>query len=72
VFLTNTPPHNKVMVIDEGDASVWSSPGVTTNFRGSNRNAENLVLLRGGPRIARAYAENWRRHRAHSRALWRE
>jgi phosphatidylserine/phosphatidylglycerophosphate/cardiolipin synthase-like enzyme len=60
--------HNKVMVIDEG----YSTAAVITGsynftFAAQFRNAENLLLLRGGPRIARAYAENWRRHRAHSR-----
>ena len=36
-------------------------------FAAQYRNAENLLLLRGGPRTTHAYADNWRRHRAHSR-----
>jgi phosphatidylserine/phosphatidylglycerophosphate/cardiolipin synthase-like enzyme len=65
--------HNKVMVIDEGDPSVLVITGsYNYTFAAQYRNAENLVVLRGGPRIARAYAENWRRHRAHSTPYRRE
>jgi phosphatidylserine/phosphatidylglycerophosphate/cardiolipin synthase-like enzyme len=59
--------HNKVMVIDAGapDAAV-----VTGSFNFTHaaqyRNAENLLILRGNPLLAEAYAANWRRHRAHS------
>jgi phosphatidylserine/phosphatidylglycerophosphate/cardiolipin synthase-like enzyme len=60
--------HNKVMVIDEGQPSAAVITGsFNFTFAAQFRNAENLLLLRGGPRIARAYADNWRRHRAHSR-----
>jgi len=59
--------HNKVMVIDAGGAD----PAVITgsfNFThaAQYRNAENLLILRGNPLLAEAYAANWRRHRAHS------
>jgi len=60
--------HNKVMVIDEGDASAVVITGsYNFTFAAQFRNAENLLLLRGGPRVTRAYADNWRRHRSHSR-----
>jgi phosphatidylserine/phosphatidylglycerophosphate/cardiolipin synthase-like enzyme len=60
--------HNKVMVIDEGHPSAAVITGsYNFTFAAQFRNAENLVLLRGGPHIAHAYADNWRRHRAHSR-----
>ncbi len=60
--------HNKVMVIDEGDPSAVVITGsYNFTFAAQHRNAENLLLLRGAPRIARAYADNWRRHSAHSR-----
>ncbi|HTS55742.1 MAG TPA: phospholipase D family protein [Burkholderiales bacterium] len=60
--------HNKVMVIDEGHPSAVVITGsYNFTFGAQFRNAENLVLLRGGPHIARAYADNWRTHRAHSR-----
>jgi phosphatidylserine/phosphatidylglycerophosphate/cardiolipin synthase-like enzyme len=60
--------HNKVLVIDEGyprAAVITGSFNFT--FAAQFRNAENLLVLRGGPRITRAYADNWRQHRAHSR-----
>ncbi|NTV94353.1 MAG: phospholipase D family protein [Thiobacillus sp.] len=59
--------HDKVMVIDAGrpDAAV-----ITGSFNFTHaaqyRNAENLLILRGNPLLAEAYAANWRRHRAHS------
>jgi len=59
--------HNKVMVIDAGrpDAAV-----ITGSFNFTHaaqyRNAENLLILRGNPLLAEAYAANWRRHRIHS------
>jgi len=59
--------HNKVMVIDAGspDAAV-----ITGSFNFTHaaqyRNAENLLLLRGHPSLAEAYAGNWRRHRIHA------
>jgi phosphatidylserine/phosphatidylglycerophosphate/cardiolipin synthase-like enzyme len=56
--------HNKLMLIDAED----SDPVVVTgsyNFTWSAqaRNAENLVILRGNAPLARAYLDNWRRHR---------
>ncbi|MDP1905259.1 MAG: phospholipase D family protein [Pseudomonadota bacterium] len=59
--------HDKVMVIDNGmaDAAV-----ITGSFNFTHaaqyRNSENLLLLRGNPALAEAYAANWRRHRIHS------
>ena len=60
--------HNKVMVIDESHPwAVVITGSYNFTFAAQFRNAENLLLLRGGPRITRAYADNWRQHRAHSR-----
>lgn len=62
--------HDKVMVIDAGrtDATV-----ITGSFNFTHaaqyRNAENLLILRGNPPLAEAYASNWHRHRAHSLPL---
>jgi len=59
--------HNKVMVIDAGrpeSALVTGSYNFT--HAAQHRNAENLLVLRGDPLLAEAYAANWRRHRAHS------
>jgi phosphatidylserine/phosphatidylglycerophosphate/cardiolipin synthase-like enzyme len=60
--------HNKIMVIDEGQPSAAVITGsFNFTYAAQFRNAENLLLLHGGSHIAHAYADNWRRHRAHSR-----
>jgi phosphatidylserine/phosphatidylglycerophosphate/cardiolipin synthase-like enzyme len=55
--------HNKVMVID--DATV-----ITGSFNFTKQaeisNAENLLIIRS-PELAKAYADNWQAHAAHSR-----
>jgi phosphatidylserine/phosphatidylglycerophosphate/cardiolipin synthase-like enzyme len=62
--------HNKVMVIDNGlpDAVVITGSFNFTHA-GQHRNAENVLLLRGNPSLAEAYAANWRRHKIHSLPL---
>lgn len=59
--------HNKVMVIDAGQAAATVITG-SFNFThaAQYRNAENVLLLRGNPLLADAYAANWRRHRTHA------
>ena len=59
--------HNKVMVIDSGTPEAVVITG-SYNFTHAAqfRNSENLLLLRGNPALAEAYAANWRRHRIHS------
>ena len=57
--------HNKVMVID----AATKSPAVITGSANwtaaaARKNAENVIILRDDSRLARAYAANWRRHRA--------
>lgn len=57
--------HNKVILIDpqsEQCAVVTGSYNFTWSAR--NRNAENLLILRGNRQLAAAYLENWKRHRA--------
>jgi len=56
--------HNKIILIDpdeETGAVVTGSYNFT--FSAQTRNAENLLILRGNPGLARAYLDNWRRHR---------
>lgn len=62
--------HNKVIVIDAGTPEAVLLTG-SYNFThaAQYRNAENLLLLRGNPVLADAYAANWRRHRIHSLPL---
>jgi len=56
--------HNKVMLIDVATADAVVITG-SYNFSWSAqaRNAENLLILRGNPALARRYLDNWRRHR---------
>ena len=62
--------HNKVMVIDNGTPDAVVITG-SFNFTqaAQHRNAENLLLLRGNPTLAEAYAANWRRHKIHALPL---
>jgi phosphatidylserine/phosphatidylglycerophosphate/cardiolipin synthase-like enzyme len=56
--------HNKVMLIDaEGPEPVVVTGSYNFTFSAQARNAENLLILRGNPPLARAYLGNWRRHR---------
>jgi phosphatidylserine/phosphatidylglycerophosphate/cardiolipin synthase-like enzyme len=59
--------HSKVMVIDAGG----TEPTVVTGsynwtYSAQYRNAENVLVLRGNPELARAYESNWERHAAGS------
>lgn len=56
--------HNKVMIIDaEGPDPVVVTGSYNFTFSAQARNAENLLIMRGNLALARAYFENWRRHR---------
>ncbi|WP_126448258.1 phospholipase D family protein [Sulfuricystis multivorans] len=55
--------HNKVMVID-GDTVITGSFNFTK--AAENDNAENVIVLRGNPELARIYINNWLQHQAHS------
>lgn len=60
--------HNKVMVIDAGTPSATVVTGsMNFTYAGQFKNAENVLILRGNPRLAEAYAANWQRHRQHAR-----
>ncbi len=57
--------HNKVMLIDpESAAAAVVTGSYNYTYSAQARNAENLLILRGNPALARAYLENWRRHRS--------
>lgn len=59
--------HNKVLVLDAGTPQAVLITG-SFNFThaAQYRNAENLLVLKGNPLLAEAYAANWRRHLTHS------
>jgi phosphatidylserine/phosphatidylglycerophosphate/cardiolipin synthase-like enzyme len=64
--------HNKVIVIDQGasqHALITGSFNFT--FAAQNRNAENVLVLRGNPDLTRAFFENWHRHRGHALTIVR-
>jgi len=56
--------HNKVIVIDApGEQAVVVTGSYNFTWSAQARNAENLLILRGNPALARRYLDNWRRHR---------
>lgn len=56
--------HNKIMLIDaESRDPVVVTGSYNFTFSAQARNAENLLILRGNAPLARAYFDNWRRHR---------
>lgn len=56
--------HNKVLLIDaESPTGIVITGSYNFTWSAQARNAENLLLLRGNPLLARRYLENWRRHR---------
>jgi phosphatidylserine/phosphatidylglycerophosphate/cardiolipin synthase-like enzyme len=57
--------HNKILIIDvEGGHPVVITGSYNFSFSAQARNAENLLILRGNPALARAYLKNWQRHYA--------
>lgn len=57
--------HNKIILVDaEGNEPVVITGSYNFTFSAQARNAENLLILRGNVPLARAYLDNWRRHRA--------
>ena len=61
--------HSKVMIIDADSAPVVITGSYNFTHAAQYRNAENLLILRGNPSLAQAYAVNWRYHREHATAL---
>lgn len=59
--------HNKVVIIDADAANATTITG-SYNFTVAAQwhNAENVVILRDNPQVARAYRDNWLRLREHA------
>jgi phosphatidylserine/phosphatidylglycerophosphate/cardiolipin synthase-like enzyme len=59
--------HNKVILIDP---TARTPVVITGSFNFTHaaqyRNAENLLVFRGNPDLARAYLDNWTRHQEHA------
>lgn len=59
--------HDKVVVVDaSGEHPAVVTGSFNFTFAAQYRNAENLLVIRDNGELARAYRENWERHRAHS------
>ncbi len=55
--------HNKVLLIDaESEQAAVVTGSYNFSWSAQARNSENLLVLRGNPALARAYAANWQRH----------
>jgi len=56
--------HNKIVLIDPEEVHpIVLTGSYNFTFSAQARNAENLLILRDNPPLARAYLANWRRHR---------
>ena len=64
--------HNKVIIVDHGSPlSAVVTGSFNFTFAAQNRNAENVLVLRGNPELADAYYVNWKQHREHAAAMVR-
>lgn len=56
--------HNKILLFDvEGKRPVVVTGSYNFTYSAQARNAENVLILRDNPALARAYLANWERHR---------
>ncbi len=57
--------HNKVLIADaEGRGCAVATGSYNFTWSANHRNAENLLILRDNCPLAKAYLDNWQRHRA--------
>ncbi|MDT3669537.1 MAG: phospholipase D family protein [Aromatoleum sp.] len=57
--------HNKVLIADaEGRGCAVATGSFNFTWSANHRNAENLLILRDNCPLAKAYLDNWQRHRA--------
>ncbi len=60
--------HNKIIIIDAEEPKSATAAVITGSFNftrsAQQRNAENLLILRGNPALLRSYLDNWQRHQA--------
>jgi len=57
--------HNKVVLVDPaGPEATVLTGSYNYTWSARTKNAENLIVLRGNRALARAYLDNWLRHRA--------
>jgi phosphatidylserine/phosphatidylglycerophosphate/cardiolipin synthase-like enzyme len=58
--------HNKIVIVDDKTVITGS---FNFSLNAQQRNAENIVIITGVPKIAKAYRENWQQHWEHSEPL---
>ena len=62
--------HNKIILIDvPGEHGIVITGSYNFTWSAQARNAENLLLLRDNPALARRYLDNWQRHRDEAEAM---
>ena len=62
--------HNKVLIADaDGPGCAVLTGSYNFTWSAQNRNAENVLVLRGHCELAQAYRENWLRHRLEAVAI---
>lgn len=62
--------HNKVVIIDRALATpVVITGSYNFSYAAERKNAENVLIFTGDRALAKAYADNWQRHRRHATAL---
>lgn len=56
--------HNKIVIIDGNSAApVLITGSFNFTWAAAHKNAENVLVVRGDPRLALQYCANWERHR---------
>jgi phosphatidylserine/phosphatidylglycerophosphate/cardiolipin synthase-like enzyme len=61
--------HNKIVLIDaEGEVPTVLTGSYNFTWSAQQKNAENVLVVRGHRALARSYLDNWQRHRAEALA----
>lgn len=64
--------HNKVVIADaDGPGCAVATGSYNFTWSAGHRNAENLLILRDNCALAKAYLDNWHRHRAEATPVTR-
>lgn len=64
--------HNKVLIADaEARGCTVATGSYNFTWSANHRNAENVLILRDNCPLAKAYLDNWHRHRADATAVTR-
>jgi phosphatidylserine/phosphatidylglycerophosphate/cardiolipin synthase-like enzyme len=65
--------HNKVIIVDhEMPQAAVVTGSFNFTFAAQNRNAENVLVMRGNRSLAQAFHANWQQHHEHALAVVRK